>query len=529
MKVLICTFGSTAHYACRIFHALLRDITDTKLFFFNGRWNKDTESFIIDYLSKESPDLIAVSLLTLELGLCRKLVDTIRRFRSPEETKIIFGGPYAFLDAESCFEMADFVCTGEGEYTLYKLCERFIDAKKWKGVVLKDVPNLSYRHNNVTYKSDIQDYYYSRQFIDDLPFPSYGEDGIHIYNGIEWNGDLLLQNDIYTLFASRGCPNGCSYCINAIHKVRKVTLRSPAKIIEELCIIKKKLPNLKRIFFIDEIFCWQREWAMEFMQLYKEKIALPFECESFPGRHSEDVIKILANTGLRKVQIGVQSCSERILNDIFTRPQKIQDVINDNKTYLKYGVLPTYDFIVDNPFETPEDLLKTIEVVHLLKRPNFFRIYSLFFFPFHPLTLRAEREGLYDKKDWSSDINKGIFDKITTDHAGDQHCKRKWYTNPLKAITGGDKKAALNWLLVCYGNMNIPKKMVDIAFDGYKRGKLFWVLMLAYYYKLIGLFYRLGKTGIIVVVAYRRHGLLKTAKRIMEKLSKSEYMLGYYG
>ncbi|GAG28948.1 unnamed protein product, partial [marine sediment metagenome] len=144
MKVLICTFGSTSHYACRLFYSLLHNIAEVELFFFNGNWNEDTKGFVNEYIRSGKPDLIAVSLLTLELSLCKKFVAAVRRLCDSEKTKIIFGGPHTFLAPEDCLDVANFICTGEGEYTLLGLCEQFNRVGRWSRVAFERIPNLTY-------------------------------------------------------------------------------------------------------------------------------------------------------------------------------------------------------------------------------------------------------------------------------------------------------------------------------------------------------------------------------------------------
>ena len=514
MKILICTFGSIAHYACRLFYSILSDRADVKLFFFNNHWDKNTEDFVTKYIQEERPDLIAVSLLTSEFSLCDELVKTVRRFRTSDETKIILGGPYTFLAAGHCCGIADFVCSGEGEHTLIEMCAEFNRTKQWSGVTVDNIPNILHLKDGEMRESKIQDFYYSRQFIDSFPYPAYGDAGIYIYSEGKWQGDIYADLDYYFAFASRGCPNRCSYCINSVHKTRKVTLRPVRAVIDELVAVKNKNPKLKYIFFCDEIFCWQSKWAAEFAVMYKEKIALPFHCDSFPGRHTEEVIKILANAGLVNAHIGIQSGSRRILEDVFMRPQKIEDILNDNKVYHKYGVLPTYDFIVDNPFETADELLETVEVVRKLQRPTFFRVFSLFFFPHHPLTQRAEREGLCD----SQFQEKNYYDKITTTHKGDQYSSRSWYRKPFKCISGGDKKAALNWILVCYGDPAIPKVAMDFVFERFKKGQWYYAFMAAYYYKSLDLLFAIADRLSAVVRVYKHHGFMYTVELIFEKI-----------
>lgn len=480
MNVLNLTVGSTLNYALRIFHALLSNTVNVNSLYFSNY--KGPDKNIIDKIVNFNPDLIAISLLTYEFKAVKELITFFRRYLPSEKTKIILGGPHTFLDPMECLTVGDFICNGEGEITLLNLCESFLNSKKWEAVDLDCITNLGYLFNGKLKWSRFQDFYYTRNnIIDDIPFPAYGEAGIHSYIDGSWKGDIFIDFDYYQTFSSRGCPNRCTYCINSCYSNRKVVFRNPKKVIDELIIIKNKFNNIRHIAFLDEIFCWRLDWTQEFVELYSKYVGLPFECDSFPGRHSETTISLLAKAGLKKVNVGVQSCSKRILKEIYNRPQKSEDIICDNKYYISKDILPTYDFIVDNPFETYDDMLETIEVVRKISRPVFFRIYSLFFFPYFPITLRAKRQGVCDPIEY----NKYYYDKITTNHRGDQYCNKSWFKQPRKVKTQRDQKAGLNWILTCYGDPYIPKFAVDQAFKYLKDGNYNVVLVLAYYYRII--------------------------------------------
>ena len=481
MRILLCTFGSVLHYACRLFYSLLSDKSDMELLFFNDRWDAGAEKFLNDYMGGGKPDLVAVSLLTYEMGLCGNLSEFIRGRCGRDETKIIFGGPHAFLAPDQCLKAADLVCTGEGEQTLLELVAAFQNSGKWEDVHFEDIVNIAFSRNGETALSSRQDFHNSRDAIDDLPFPAFCEPGIFIYSDSEFRPDDCSSVTSYYCRASRGCPNKCSYCINSTFSRRLVTFRSPRKVIEELRQAKQKFPNLANVCFLDEIFCTRKDWLLEFSELYAEHIALPFECESFPGRHSEETIATLAKIGLQKISVGIQSCSPRILSEVYGRPQKTQDILDDNKMYLAHGVYPTYDFIVDNPFETPEELLETVETASRLRRPTFFRIYSLYFFPHYPITRKAIEEGIINS-DFEMD---GFYDKITTTHSGDQYSRKDWYAHPWKSLRNGDRKTPLNWLLTLYGSPTMPKVLTNLAFRRYKEGDNTVLLCLSSYYRLI--------------------------------------------
>jgi hypothetical protein len=59
---------------------------------------------------------------------------------------------------------------------------------------------------------------------------------------------------------------------------------------------------------------------------------------------------------------------------------------------------PTYQFIIDNPYETLDETLDTLQLAASLPRPWHNPVYSLMLFPGTPLYERAMQDGLITDK-----------------------------------------------------------------------------------------------------------------------------------
>jgi radical SAM superfamily enzyme YgiQ (UPF0313 family) len=95
--------------------------------------------------------------------------------------------------------------------------------------------------------------------------------------------------------------------------------------------------------------------------------------------------------------MGIQSGSERVIKQIYQRKQDNQTVIKAAKALQKYSskvTMPNYDIILDNPWETQEDKLKTIELLSQLAKPYSLNIYSLQFFPGTTLYDKAVQDNM---------------------------------------------------------------------------------------------------------------------------------------
>jgi len=69
--------------------------------------------------------------------------------------------------------------------------------------------------------------------------------------------------------------------------------------------------------------------------------------------------------------MGVQSGSQRIL-DFYRRPTpiaRVERAAADLAKFSKYHINPAYDIICDNPIETRQDVVDTLELIYRLARP----------------------------------------------------------------------------------------------------------------------------------------------------------------
>ena len=83
------------------------------------------------------------------------------------------------------------------------------------------------------------------------------------------------------------------------------------------------------------------------------------------------------------VTMGIQSGSENILYNVFNRRTSIEKIISaaDTLIRLKLPIRPRYDIITNNPFETENDRLATLELLMRLDKPVDFGLTKLSFIP----------------------------------------------------------------------------------------------------------------------------------------------------
>lgn len=363
---------------------------------------------ILDLLKEV--DLIGISFMTNFFDRAVFLTRKIKK-RYPK-IPLIWGGVHPSMRPEEGLQYADMVCIGEGEEALVELLNQLED----RGDIY-NIQNLWIKDRHGKVKRNkmrplIQD-------LDSLPFFDYELEGHFIYDNIKdeivpMNLKLLkramptmpyLNNTfliVYRTITGRGCPHHCSYCVHG--KFRKkfqgqkyLRQRSVENVIHEIILIKEKFNFIKGIHIFDDTFYISTlDYIKKFSQLYKEKINLPLYTQASPLTLSEEKMEYLFHAGMVFTEIGIQTGSKKI-QQLYHRNVPNEKVVEATKLVHKYRsklLTPHYHIILDNPWETTEDILNTLDLIFQIPRPYKLQLSSLIFYPGTILYDKAEKEGL---------------------------------------------------------------------------------------------------------------------------------------
>ncbi|MCG8334624.1 MAG: B12-binding domain-containing radical SAM protein [Proteobacteria bacterium] len=343
-------------------------------------------------LVKES-DLIGMSVMTNQFHLAMQVTE---RLKQDLNCPVVWGGVHAGIRPEECLNYAEAVCIGEGEESFPEYVKRIVQGKQHL-----NVQGMWFKEGGKIVRNPprplIQD-------LDAIPFPDYSCKDDYIWlNGSFCRLDQTLfqeyYGDAYWTLATRGCPFGCSFCANSTLNKRYagqkiLRKRSIQNVISELVEIKERFPALAHIRFEDDaFFSYTIEELDEFADLYRKFVALPLCVTGLnPLYYKRQKLDLLVSAGLKVVRIGIQSASQRT-RALFRRRETDNMVIQLTKDISSHKLWVHYDVILDNPWETDEDLVATLLFVSRLPTPYFLLLYSLTLFPETTLHTRAKLEG----------------------------------------------------------------------------------------------------------------------------------------
>jgi len=328
-------------------------------------------------------DLVGFSSMTPYAAETAALIAAVRR-RNPAAI-IVWGGIHAIIEPENAIMHADAVCTGEGEFAFQALLEALQSGRSIAATpgFWVNTPQGVVRNRNLPLMTGIQ--------MDALPLPTY-QSGELIYRQgkgfspaapldyINWCG--LAYNTVWSV----GCPMNCIYCGNSKfieydREYRNIRHSSPATIVAEIKDAQRKHPHISTIVFHDDSFMALPVPVLEeFCRLYGREIALPFAVIGLgPNYVTEEKMKLLVAAGMNRVRMGIQSGSQRIL-DFYERSTSVERIMESCRIINRFSnrmIPPAYDIILDNPLETKEDTLATLNLISRLPRPFTLNLFAL--------------------------------------------------------------------------------------------------------------------------------------------------------
>jgi radical SAM superfamily enzyme YgiQ (UPF0313 family) len=310
-----------------------------------------------EIIEEKKPDVVGVTMMSVDYNPAMESIKIIKKFFP--KTIVVVGGahPSLVLEEVAKEKEIDYIITGEGEISFTELLKNIQQGKPSskviKGIVPEDLDTLPFA---------------DRELFKDLEYP------------------LLVEGfdkPFVSLIAGRGCKFNCNYCQPAEKLIfgKKVRRRSPGNIIQELKMLRGKY-NFKSMMIHDDCLTEDKSWVMEFCRLYKENdFHQAFACQSRADIlcRNEDMVRLMANVGLKVLFIGFESGNQRVL-DFLRKGTKVEQNYQATEICRKYGIKIWANYMMGIPTETKEEVMDTVRMIQAIKPDH----YSPAFFTPHP-------------------------------------------------------------------------------------------------------------------------------------------------
>lgn len=297
-------------------------------------------------------DAVGVSFMTTMLRGAHLTAAAAKAARA--DTMVIAGGPHPSVAPDFVLEdeNIDMVALGEGEVTLTELLKSDCDPSGVKGLI--------YRKNGQIIRNEPQP---ALEDLDRLDHPA-----LDLCDMESYFRSWFLLDSVSTglkgtsIIASRGCPFRCTYCQPTLETLfgRRLRKRSPENIVSELIDLKARY-NLSAFALQDDTFLIDKRWVKEVCTAMEAAgLDLLWECNLRANLVDEEVLDAMYAAGLRKVNIGIESANQRILDEIFDKGITWEEVERAVKVCRAKGLRIQGYFMLGSPSETYGEVMNTI-------------------------------------------------------------------------------------------------------------------------------------------------------------------------
>ncbi len=295
------------------------------------------------------PDVIGITSFSVKFPAATRIAAIAKDYNP--RMPVVIGGQHATIMTDDVLadRNIDFVVKGEGEVTFVEFLRQLGGEQKWEGL-----PGLSFKKDGGVAHNP------SRPLVsnlDELAFPARE----CLYDVANYAPHALAK-----LFASRGCPYQCNYCGTQNIWSYKVRHHSASRIVAEIGRVKKEY-GAKYFTFFDDVFGLDKKQAMELTsEMIKAKVNVRWDCLTRANLVSDELLINMKKAGCVKIDMGVESGSDKILRDTKKGLNKKQ-ILEGARLIKKHGILFYTFFMIGLPTETEDDVRQTYELLEDLK------------------------------------------------------------------------------------------------------------------------------------------------------------------
>ena len=276
------------------------------------------------------PDIVGVTSTTQLIRRAYEVCDQARRHGA----LTVLGGPHASALPEEASAHAEVVVVGDGEHALLDIAEGKVRSGVLRYPGVEDIDQFPFPARDLLR----MDYYLRvREF-----FPN------HVFKFAP-PGSVTAS-----VITSRGCPHRCIFCYNS-RRGMPVRFRSVDSVLGELSSLKSDYGVTAVQFADDEMFSNKTRARELFSRMTREKLGFVWSGCARANHIDAELLALARDSGCRKISIGFESGSQRILEVL-----KKKTTLEQNRRAVtlckEAGVQIGGFFMLGNPTETLEDI-----------------------------------------------------------------------------------------------------------------------------------------------------------------------------
>lgn len=349
---------------------------------------------ILQKIKEFKPDLIGFTALTYSY---KRIFESAKKVKENfPSIPLIMGGTHISLFPEDLPEYIDVGVLGEGEETFLELVKSFNETKVLK---IRAIRGIVYSENGQIVKTEPREVI---EPLDRIPPPDFEKIGVSRYGSAH-------------LMTSRGCPFRCRFCASTRY-FRKPRFHSAEYVAAEIEKFVRDYPR-REVRIYDDLFSMDKKRVKDIADRIAEKNLthkLNIDAICHVKYIDAEVLKDFKKIGINAVSLGMESGSPKIIDYLKAGSVTLDKIREVVKLCKECGIAPMASFMVGSPYETEEDVQKTIDFIKELGLDQFGLCVTTPF-PGTELWEYGRQKGLITSDKWDDrlwgfhDVNEGNY------------------------------------------------------------------------------------------------------------------------
>lgn len=348
-----------------------------------------------DVVKLFNPVVVGISVLTPKIPSAYKLARIFKRLNP--DIRVVFGNHHPTIRPDEVLsnEDVDFVVRGEGEETFRDLLDKLDQP-----TLHNTIPGLSFRQNGkIIHNPDRE----LMVFFDRLPLPAREK---------LWNISTYTTGQLGMVMTSRGCPYNCAFCASKNLWRKRVRFRPIENVLEEIKELRSRY-SVHNITFMDDSFTVNGERVKEFCAaLLDSGLDITWSCLTRANMVTDDGVALMKRAGCTKMDIGIESGNQRILN-LVDKGITLEQIKVAVRILRRNDIFWSGFFMFGFPTETENEILDTMNFIREL-RPGWVNIGIFTPYPGTELyDLSAQKGLITDPPDYTLYSHQNYEDRST--------------------------------------------------------------------------------------------------------------------
>ncbi len=310
------------------------------------------------------PDIIGVTLYTYRMYNAHTFIEEVKKWNP--DVHISVGGAHTLIYPIETLQLkgVDSIVIGDGETPFLHLCESLKNDD-----ALAEVQGLYFASHFDSYTKFERN---TEKDLNALPLfnPQLMDNFINIYK------NFMNNKATMTFVSSRGCPYHCNYCIAPSIPYRSMSVNKLVEAVRYYISL-----GFQEINFYDDTFNANLKKMEKFaQQIIEEKLSFHWSVRGAVVREmSVPFLKLLKKAGLRRMQFGVESGSDKIL-EVLNKNRTVKETVACFDNLNAARIESVANIMLFCPTEKDEETLQTEKLIHSI-RPTYISVQVFVIFP----------------------------------------------------------------------------------------------------------------------------------------------------